>query len=398
MKKIPIQEALPEEKQFSYYGKQPSIDKWNKFQSVRTIPEKEKIISCYAAFNHMRITRLGLMMPCCFSTLKNQVWSKKRGLKHYWFEGLNTEYQDCFLETKLHDGCDTCKQRIEESITPPILDYDWNDENRLESAMSNSYPKVFEFEISNLCNMECPMCVGYLSSKHAMNRDKHIDWGTNVFDDDDNLNHLIEEIKEFIPHLEEMRFVGGEPLAHKEMYKIAKVVRDIKPSLRIQVCTNGSIFNKQVKEICENNNMKFSFSLDTIIPEEYQKIRIGGKYDETYSNVEQISNIVGNKNITINSTLMSINCHNIIKLVEYSHNNKFDFFLNTYAKHGRITSPDWGLNNLDENIISDVTKDCNKFLEKCNNLGYNMQVKKILLLLKNIEYTPKGNWEHMKDA
>ena len=104
------------------------------------------------------------------------------------------------------------------------------------------------------------------------------------------------------------------------------------------------------------------------------------------------------ENITINSTLMSINCHNIIKLVEYSHNNKFDFFLNTYAKHGRITSPDWGLNNLDENIISDVTKDCNKFLEKCNNLGYNMQVKKILLLLKNIEYTPKGNWEHMKDA
>ena len=396
MTKISMEEALPEEKQFSYYGKQPSIDKWNKFQSVRTIPEKEKIISCYAAFNHMRITRLGLMMPCCFSTLKNQVWSKEKGLKHYWFEGLNTEYQDHFLDGKLHNGCDTCKQRIEEGITPPILDYDWNDNNRLDNAMNISWPKIFEFEISNLCNMECPMCVGYLSSKHAMNRDKHIDWGTNLFDDDDNLNHLIEELKDFIPHLKEMRFVGGEPLAHKAMYKIAKVVREIKPELKIQVCTNGSIFNRQVKEICEKNNMSFSFSLDTIIPEEYQTIRIGGKYDETYSNVEEISKIVGSENITINSTLMSVNSNNIIKLVDYSFKNKFDFFLNTYAKHGRITSPDWGLNKLNKKTIKKVMRDCILFLENNNDEGYNMQVKKILLLLKNTEYIPKGNWEHMK--
>ena len=398
MKKISAQEALSQEKHYNYYGKQPSADKWNKFQSIRTIPEQEKIISCYAAFNHMRITRLGLMMPCCFSSVRNQVWSKEKGLKHYWFKGLNTEYQDYFLESKLHNGCDICKTRIEEGIAPPILDYDWNDENRLESAMSISYPKIFEFEISNLCNMECPMCVGYLSSKHAMNRDKHIDWGTNVFDDDDNLNHLIEEIKEFIPHLEEMRFVGGEPLAHKATYKIAKVVREIKPDLRIQVCTNGSIFNRQVKEICENNNMKFSFSLDTIIPEEYKQIRVGGKYDETYSNVEEISNIVGSNNITINSTLMSINCHNIIKLIEYSFKNNYKFFVNTYAKQGRITSPDWGLNNLDKKIINDVITDCKKFLGKYNDIDYNIQVKRILLLLKNIDYVPTNNWKHMNDA
>ena len=142
--------------------------------------------------------------------------------------------------------------------------------------------------------------------------------------------------------------------------------------------------------------MSFSFSLDTIIPEEYQTIRIGGKYDETYSNVEEISKIVGSENITINSTLMSVNANNIIKLVEYSFKNKFDFFLNTYAKHGRITSPDWGLNKLNKKTIKKVMRDCILFLENNNDEGYNMQVKKILLLLKNTEYIPKGNWEHMK--
>ena len=394
MTKISMKEALPEKKQFSFWGKQPSLDKWNKFQSVRTIPEKEKFVSCYAAFNHMRITRLGLMMPCCFSTLRNQVWTKEKGLKHYWFDGLNTEYQDCFLSGKLHNGCDTCKERIEEGITPPIVDYDWNDNNRIESATNESYPKIFEFEISNLCNMECPMCVGYLSSKHAMNRDKHIDWGTNVFDNNDNLNHLIEELKEFIPHLTEMRFVGGEPLAHKAMFKIAKVVREIKPELKIQVCTNGSIFNKQVKEICENNNMSFSFSLDTVIPEEYHMIRVGGIYEQTYSNVEEIAKIVGKENITINSTFMSVNCRNIIKIVEYAANKGYNFFLNTYAKHGRITSPDWGIHTVDKDILKETEKDCNIFLQNAESKygdedigvfhSYITQTKKIIKILNGL--------------
>jgi len=99
---------------------------------------------------------------------------------------------------------------------------------------------------------------------------------------------------------------------------------------------------------------------------------------------------------------MSVNCSNVIKLVEYSFKNKFDFFLNTYAKHGRITSPDWGLNNLDKKTIEKVIKDCTLFLEENYDndydlfrrspfiQGYNMQVKKIILLLKNAGYVPKN--------
>ncbi len=348
-------------------------------------------------------------MPCCFSTLNNQVGNKAKGVHHYWFEGLNVEYQNDFLNSKLHDGCDTCKERIENKIIPPIVDYDWNVEDRMRNVMSISYPKIIEFEISNLCNMECPMCVGYLSSKHAMNRDKHIDWGTNIFDNDENLDHLIEEFKEFIPHLEEIRFVGGEPLAHKAMFKIAKTVRDIKPEVKLQICTNGSIFNKQVKKLCEENNTSFSFSLDTIIPEEYQKIRIGGKYKDTYDNVKKIADIIGYQNVTINSTLMSINCKNILKLINYAIKNKYKFFLNTYAKHGRVTSPDWGLHNVNDNIKKKVIQQCKKLLHKLKidtdlykstdydeaeklanelaelkilNDGYELQIKKIGILLE----------------
>ncbi len=353
---------------------------WKIFQENRTIPEEQKYIPCFTAFNHLRITRLGLMMPCCFST-EHQVWNKEKGLHDYWFNSLNTQYQENFLDGKLHKGCNVCKERIEEHIIPPINEYDWNVKDRMQGVVNISYPKILEFEISNLCNMECPMCFGYLSSKHAANRDKHIDWGTNIFDNDKNLDHLIEELKEFIPHLEEIRFVGGEPLAHKGMFKITKAIANIKPKLKLQICTNASVYNKKVEKLCKENNIKFSLSIDTVIPEEYHQIRIGGKFEQTYSNVDKITNLIGKDKITINTTLMTINCENIIKFIEYGLNNGYELFVNTYSKHGRSNSPDWALHSVPFDIKWKVIKQIKEFLKKDLTDNYIEQLNKVIKLL-----------------
>ena len=369
---------------------------WKIFQANRNIPEEQKYIPCFAPFNHMRITRLGYMTPCCFIKQGGKdglkfvhLWNKEKGLHHYWFNGLNTQYQEKFLNGELHDGCQVCKKRIEQRIIPPINEYDWNVKDRMKDVMNISYPKIIDFEISNLCNMECPMCFGHLSSKHAANRDKHVDWGTNIFDNDENLDHLIEELKEFIPHLEEIRFVGGEPLAHKGMFKIAKVVADIKPELKLQVCTNGSVYNKKVERLCKENNIQFSFSVDTVIPEEYHKIRIGGKYEQTYSNIDKFRNLVGNDNININTTLMNINTENIVKLFEYSLNNGYSLFVNTYAREGRVkmNAPDWGLHLVPFDIKWKVIKQIKEYLREDKipfvklSDNYIVQLNKVIKLL-----------------
>jgi len=361
----------------------------------RTIPENQQYISCFAAFNHMRITRRGFMSPCCFSS-NQQVWNKQEGLHHYWFNGLNVEYQEKFLESKLHAGCGICKARIERNITPPLNDYDWNIEDRMQGVANVSYPKILEFEISNLCNMECPMCFGYLSSKHAANRDKHIDWGVNLFDDDKNLDHLIEELKEFIPYLETIRFVGGEPLAHKGMFKIAKVVADIKPELKIVITTNGSIYNKKTERLCKENNVEFSFSVDTVIPEEYHQIRVGGKYEQTYSNIDKFKNLLDKDSITISTVLMNINAENIVKVFEYSLSNGYNLFVNMYTREGRegyvttgqkIYSPDNGLHLVPFDIRCKVIEQCKEFLKQDLTPNYITELNKVIRLLseKNMD-------------
>lgn len=373
---------------------------WKIFQKNRNIPDEQKYISCFAPFNHMRINRLGHIAPCCFAGNNDrggaedtlQIWNKEKGLHDYWFNGLNVEYQKAFMNSELYKGCDMCKRRIEKHILPPINDYDWNVEDRMKGVMSISYPKILEFEISNLCNMECPMCFGHLSSKHAANRDKDIDWGESLFDNDENLDRLIEEFKEFIPHLEEIRFVGGEPLAHKAMFRIAKIVADVKPEIRLQICTNASVYNKKVERLCKDNNIQFSLSLDTVIPEEYNKIRIGGKFKSTYSNVDKIEKLVGRNNITINTTLMSVNAENIIKFFKYGLKNGYKMFVNTLSLRGndeeidwwlfqRANAPDWGLHLVPFDIKWKVIKQCKELLKKDLDQNYKKELNKVIILL-----------------
>lgn len=325
---------------------------WEKFQKSRNIPELHKSITCYAPFNHMRIRRDGHMSPCCFAQQLHR-WQKDYvSLKDYWFGRINERYQLNMFSQNLKSRCSICKSQIDNGIIPQINDYDNNaKDDRLSHALdAESMPKVFEFEISNLCNMACPMCMGDLSSKHMLGRDKDLKkYDPNIFDDDENLEKLIEQFKEFIPHLNEVRFVGGEPLAHKGTYKICNLISDINPNLKIQICTNGSIYNKKVEKICKNNNLKISFSIDTVIPEEYKQIRIGGKYEQTFENIQNFKKNV--KKINVNATLMSINVGNISKFFQYAIDNNFSSFINTYSREGRVNSPDWSLSQVDKSIL-----------------------------------------------
>lgn len=370
------------------------IKNWDKFQQKRTIPEQHKSISCYAAFNHFRLSRDGEMHPCCFS-LNRQKWSKEFGLKDYWFDGLNSEYQDHFLNNDLHPGCGICKHRIEEDIQPPIIEYDHNvGDNRLEHAMSINYPKIFEFEISNLCNLECEMCHAGLSSKLAMGRDKNLIASNpdvygknNLFDDEENMDLMIEQFKEFIPHLEEIRFVGGEPFAHKGMFKIAKVVADLNRDCNLQVCTNGTVYNQKVEEICKNNNLKLTISIDSVIEEEYKQIRIGAKYQDTYDNIQKLKEVLGSDKITANATFMSVNAENIDKFFLYAIENNFKTFVNVYIREWREHTKDWSLHNLSRDQKDKSIEKLKVVLNQLNPLNgthksHKTQIKKVISLLE----------------
>ena len=55
--------------------------------------------------------------------------------------------------------------------------------------------------------------------------------------------------------------------------------------------------------------------------------------------------------------------------------------VNTYSKHGRTTSPDWGLHLLPFDIKWKVIKQCEEFLKKDLTNNYQLQLNKVIKLL-----------------
>jgi MoaA/NifB/PqqE/SkfB family radical SAM enzyme len=73
---------------------------------------------------------------------------------------------------------------------------------------------MMELEIENTCNLECVMCIGELSSAIRKNRDK-LPPIKSPYNE-----AFVEQLEEFIPHLKELRFNGGEPFLINSVFRI----------------------------------------------------------------------------------------------------------------------------------------------------------------------------------
>ena len=107
-------------------------------------------------------------------------------------------------------------------------------------------PKVMEFEISNVCNLECAMCSGYWSSAIRANREK-LPPLKSPYDED-----FVKQLEAFIPHLQEAKFLGGEPFLIKTYYQIWDLIIRLNPGIAVSITTNGTILNPRIKEMLEH--------------------------------------------------------------------------------------------------------------------------------------------------
>jgi hypothetical protein len=117
------------------------------------------------------------------------------------------------------------------------------------------------------------MCIGELSSSIRKNRER-LPAIKNAYDD-----NFIEQLEEFIPHLNELRFNGGEPFLINAVFKIFEKVEKLNPKLKIVIATNGTVMNYKVKEWLSKLNIHINFSLDSLTPEIYETIRVNAHFD-----------------------------------------------------------------------------------------------------------------------
>lgn len=244
------------------------LEEYNK----QRLSENKKLF-CYAPLKSIYFTYQGEAYSCCENHGYKLGDFPQQSLKEIWFGDRTNTLRDYIKHNDLSLGCNTCKHYLD------IGNYNGVKARFYDDIPSESdFPARMEFELDNTCNLECIMCDGWSSSLIRKNRDK-LPPIKNPYQKD-----FVKQLEEFIPHLNQTHFVGGEPFVMKTYYDIWERIIQINPKCRITVQTNATVMNDKIISLLERGNFSINVSLDTLNPTIYHNIRRNANFDKVLSN------------------------------------------------------------------------------------------------------------------
>lgn len=243
------------------------------YQDSRDTFEKGSI--CNAPLTNLYFSVDGQASPCwLYFPPKVPRWSPERSIADIWKGPEFTKVRQALAEDRFIGRCSECEHDILNGIRPLAAAYDFK-------HPIGEWPSMLELELSNQCNLACVMCHGRLSSRIRRERE-HLPPLESPYNDD-----FVDQVAELLPHLRELRFNGGEPLMQPIVHKICERVGDLRPDLKVTIATNGTMYNSKVQRMLDRCNININLSLDSLVPERYESIRVHSEYDVVMENFER---------------------------------------------------------------------------------------------------------------
>lgn len=241
-------------------------------------------------------------------------------IREIWFGEQFSKLRKAVKNKDLCYRCGTCMHNMKQgnhvSVLAKLYDYPYP---------IKEYPSVMEFELSNKCNLECVMCKGELSSTIRKNREK-LPPMANPYD-----SRFVDQLEEFIPHLEEAKFLGGEPFLIDLYYDIWERIAEIKPEIKITITTNATVFNNRVSRLLNKLNCNIIVSIDSFEKETYLEIRKRANFETVMSNFESYLDYTRTKNtyMQVSMNPLRLNWEEMAAAVEFVNERNIALWFNT---------------------------------------------------------------------
>jgi sulfatase maturation enzyme AslB (radical SAM superfamily) len=331
-----------------------------------------KAIFCHAPFTSINFEQNGNATVCCYNRAHVLGSYPQDSIEDMWFGRKAQQLRRALRANVLPAGCQICQDQFQArnfgGLRARFYDHLAREEYLEAEGRFLPMPRVLEFETSNVCNLGCTMCNGFFSSTIRKHRE-HRPPLKSPYDE-----RFVEQLAGFIPHLAEARFLGGEPFLIALYYRIWELIARLKPDIEVTIVTNGTILNPRVREILDRLKANINISIDSLDPENYQRIRVNARFDQVMENYRFFREYVESKktSMTFNVCPMKDNWHELPDFLEFCNHHGITLFFNTVIYPEELSLRSMQRGQLTEVIerLSDVPLPETTDLHRSNKANY----------------------------
>lgn len=284
-------------------------------------PQTRAETACHAPFTGLFFNQLGEVHACCFSRGYPLGRIHEQRLPEIWAGARRQTLCAAMDAGDLGLGCDVCDWRQSVGMETHASEYD---RFTIEPVVP-AWPKLMTFALTNACNLECVMCEGEISSAIRARRDRRPPlpnhYGEEFFDD----------LRAFVPHLEEANFIGGEPFLIRGNDRIWDLLAELAPDTPIALTTNATIWNARVERVVTSLPAFVNVSLDGFSKATFEAIRIGADRDVVFGNFERFAAVAA-RGVQILHCLMPQNVHEFADLVRFAEHHGVRILVNVITR------------------------------------------------------------------
>ncbi len=147
--------------------------------------------------------------------------------------------------------------------------------------LGTSYPPLVQIELASICNYRCIFCY---QTDESFSGPKSNSMGTM---DLDRFKSIIDEIEDNVPYI---TFASrGEPLLNKYIAEMLRYCRG--KFLDIKINTNASLLTEKIAKVLLDNCNTIVFSIDAADKNNYEKMRVNGRFESVVSNIKNFASL-----------------------------------------------------------------------------------------------------------
>jgi MoaA/NifB/PqqE/SkfB family radical SAM enzyme len=248
------------------------------YHEQRDVRHQSFRAACYAPFVGMSFDMNGVVSVCAFTRTTPIGQVGQDSLLDMWRGPTVRALRRAVERDDLTHACTRCAEEIAGGNLSGSLAAGFD---RFTAAPDPLWPTRMEFALSNACNLQCVMCSGEFSSSIRAHREGMPPLPQRYGDE------FLEELTPFLPHLDQARFLGGEPFLAEINFRIWE--RLIQLGLRVEcnVTTNGTQWSPRVERVLEALPFSIGISVDGVRPETVESIRAGVDHERLMRNVRR---------------------------------------------------------------------------------------------------------------